>query len=155
MTDTAAEPVPLAEAARRLGVTTDALRMRFRRGKIEGFRRAGRIFIVLADGVGAPTEQSEHRDRTPAPSRDEVRRLAADNLRLQEQQNRLLTLLEREQVLRQQLQTQLVDISPNNAIPGPSEELADLAARLRETENNFELLKRAVSQLVMVVEGRG
>ena len=51
MTDPETDAVPLAEAARRLGTTTDALRMRFRRGKIEGFRRAGRIFLRLPPGL--------------------------------------------------------------------------------------------------------
>jgi len=155
MTGPETDAVPLAEAARRLGTTTDALRMRFRRGKIEGFRRAGRIFLRLPPGAGGGAEQREQDATIPAPSVDEARRLAADNERLQQQQDRLLTLLEREQVLRQQLQTQLVDFSGKTAIAGPSPEIADLAERLRQTENNFELLKRAVSQLVQVVEGRG
>ena len=89
------------------------------------------------------------------PTRAEIDRLVADNSRLHEQQNRLLTLLEREQVLRQQLQGQLTDSSGETALIAPPPELSDLENRLRETEDNFDLLKQAVSQLVRVVEERG
>jgi len=155
MTEQDAETLPLGEAARRLGLTTDALRMRFRRGKIGGFRRAGRIFVILPGGAG-PEDAPGGQAVPPSPAAAaELARLAADNVRLHEQQDRLLRLLEREQVLRQQLQTQLVDISGKSALTGPPPELADLARRLGETESNFDLLKRAVSQLVRVVEGRG
>jgi len=147
----------LGDAARRLGVTTDALRMRFRRGKIEGFRRAGRIFVFLPADAEGPSEQSEHKAPPPAagPTRAELDRLVADNTRLHEQQDRLLTLLEREQVLRQQLMSQLTDLSGKAALIPAAPDLSDVENRLRATENNFDLLKQALSQLVRVVEERG
>ncbi|MEE8332760.1 MAG: hypothetical protein V3R85_02845 [Alphaproteobacteria bacterium] len=145
----------LGAAAQRMGLTTDALRMRFRRGKIKGFRRDGRIFVFLPDGAAARNEQSEHDAPTMFPTRAEIDRLVADNSRLHDQQNRLLTLLEREQVLRQQLQGQLTDSSGETALITPPPELSDLENRLRETEDNFDMLKQAVSQLVRVVEERG
>ena len=40
-------PLPLAAAAARLGIRPDALRMRINRGKIKGFKRDGRLFVVL------------------------------------------------------------------------------------------------------------
>ncbi len=145
----------LGEAARRLGVTTDALRMRFRRGKIEGFRRDGRIFVFLPDGAAGQGEQNEHTAFPIGLSRAEVDRLVADNTRLHEQQDRLLTLLEREQVLRQQFQGQLTDLSGETALIAAPSELSELENRLRQTENNFDLLKQALSQLIRVVEDRG
>lgn len=150
-----ATSMALGEAARRLGVTTDALRMRFRRGKIEGFRRNGRIFVFLPDGVTGQGEQSEHTASPKGPTRAEVDRLVADNTRLHEQQDRLLTLLEREQVLRQQLQGQLTDLSGETALIAAPSELSELENRLRQTEKNFDLLKQALSQLIRVVEDRG
>lgn len=156
MPETDQTAVALGVAALRMGVTTDALRMRFRRGKIRGFRRAGRIFVFLPGGAGGATEQSEHGAGPAIPSRDEVDRLAADNTRLHQQQDRLLTLLEREQVLRQQLQTQLIDLpGKTSLVSPPPPELSELEGRLRQTEENFELLKQALSQLVLVVESRG
>ena len=155
MAENGTTSMALGAAAQRLGVTTDALRMRFRRGKIKGFRQDGRIFVFLPDSAAAQSEQTEHDTPPMFPSPAEVERLVADNSRLHEQQDRLLTLLEREQVLRQQLQGQLTDLSGETAlIPAPPE-LSDLENRLRETENNFDLLKQAVSQLVQVVEERG
>lgn len=155
MAEDDAAAVALGTAAQRLGITTDALRMRFRRGKIKGFRRDGRIFVYLPDGAGAASEQTEQGSAREIAARAELDRLADDNARLREQQDRLLTLLEREQVLRQQLQTQLTDSSGKTAIIPAAPDLSALEDRLRETENNFDLLKKAVSQLVLVVEGRG
>lgn len=150
-----AAAVALGDAAHRLGVTTDALRMRFRRGKIEGFRRDGRIFVFLPDGAAAKTEQYEQTTAPAAHTSAELDRLVADNTRLHAQQDRLLTLLEREQVLRQQLQGQLTDLSGETSLISAPPEFSDLENRLRETEENFDLLKQAVSQLVQVVEERG
>ena len=48
--------VPLAEAATRLGVTSDALRMRIRRGKASGFKRGGQVYVWLQEeSLGAPS----------------------------------------------------------------------------------------------------
>ncbi len=41
--------LPLALAAARLGISSDALRMRINRGKIRGFKKAGRLFAVLEE----------------------------------------------------------------------------------------------------------
>lgn len=155
MAENDATSMALGAAAQRLGVTTDALRMRFRRGKIEGFRRNGRIFVFLPGDLAGQGEQSEHTAPPMGPTRAEVDRLVADNTRLHEQQDRLLTLLEREQVLRQQLQGQLTDLSEETTLIAAPPELSDLENRLRQTEDNFDLLKQALSQLIRVVEDRG
>ena len=41
------DALPLAAAAARLGISSDALRMRMNRGKIRGFKKGGRLFAVL------------------------------------------------------------------------------------------------------------
>jgi hypothetical protein len=45
--------MPLAEAAARLGLSRDALRMRLRRGKARGFKQDGQLFVFLDVGAGA------------------------------------------------------------------------------------------------------
>ena len=75
------DALPLALAAARLGISSDALRMRINRGKITGFKRGGRLFAVLDEAprraqrtARAETEQptsgqsEQVRDR-PAPVR--------------------------------------------------------------------------------------
>ncbi len=46
--------LPLAAAAARLGISPDALRLRIRRGKAEGFKRAGRLFVYPNEQPNAP-----------------------------------------------------------------------------------------------------
>jgi DNA-binding Lrp family transcriptional regulator len=53
------QPVPLADAAIRLGISPDAVRMRVRRGQLTGVR-VGRTLLVYLDGpAAAATELSE------------------------------------------------------------------------------------------------
>lgn len=53
--------LPLAAAAARLGISPDALRMRIRRGKAEGFKRAGRLFVYPNAPVRAAVHTDEQR----------------------------------------------------------------------------------------------
>ena len=123
------EALPLAEAAACLGITPDALRMRIRRGRAEGFKRGGRLFVYLPEIAIAPGA-SEHGSNasgdqgSPTASRREsipvvvefqkieITRLLRDNQRLNERLDQSLDearnlreMLQREQVLRQQDQT--------------------------------------------------
>lgn len=50
--------LPLADAAAWFGITTDALRMRIRRGSAEGFKRDGRVFVYLSDRTGAEGDEA-------------------------------------------------------------------------------------------------
>jgi hypothetical protein len=74
--------LPLAEAAGRLGLTSDALRMRIRRGRVQGFKRDGHVFVYL-DGPPDPDvrssvrpEQTSRRDRRTT---EQARRTEAPN----------------------------------------------------------------------------
>jgi hypothetical protein len=71
--------LPLAEAAARLKISTDALRMRINRGKVRGFKKGGRLYAVLDEApdqdqrtAHADTEQTDSdrseqaRDRSPS-----------------------------------------------------------------------------------------
>jgi hypothetical protein len=65
--------LPLAQAAARLGITSDALRMRFRRGRIEGYRRGRRLFIYVEEpgeprhGELPENPEPSHRPRPGEP----------------------------------------------------------------------------------------
>jgi hypothetical protein len=76
--------LPLAQAAARFGITTDALRMRFRRGRIEGYRRGRRLFIYVeepgetrhgelpeADSPSSRARRSEQGAATDPPGRSQ------------------------------------------------------------------------------------
>lgn len=61
---TSQQAFPLADAALRLGLTSDALRMRLKRGKIQGFKRGRRVYVYLpgaakqsSDRLAASSEQ--------------------------------------------------------------------------------------------------
>lgn len=60
--------LPLAHAAAWFGITTDALRMRIRRGRADGFKRDGRVYVYLS-GVGD--------DETVAAQREDAAGLAS------------------------------------------------------------------------------
>jgi plasmid maintenance system antidote protein VapI len=112
----------LAEAAQALGITEAAVRMRWKRGKLQGFKQGGRIRVYVAEpDASAPAQrpeqpgepvksQTEHAteqteqvtDRETATiielQRTELTRLLRDNERLhtevERQNTRLDTLLE-------------------------------------------------------------
>jgi hypothetical protein len=129
--------LPLSEAAQKLGITPDALRMRWRRGKIGGFKRGRRVFIQLSDIAEQVTEHNDLK----------LDFLVAENSRLNEQVDRLLRLQEREQILRQQFQESLMSLRPPAATP-PALSSDVLVRRIEKTEGQLAALKRAVGQLV-------
>lgn len=126
----AAGALPLAEAAARLGLSRDALRMRLRRGKARGFKQDGQLFVFLDADAGetAPSGSTPRTGRGrgqpagtgPSPGdqawpalieqqRAEVARLVRETERLnarldqhREEVREMRQMLQREQVLRQQ-----------------------------------------------------
>jgi len=151
----------LVQAAAQIGITPDALRMRFRRGKVRGFKRGGRLFIELDNRTDQP-EQTEH--STEQANRKDVAEngqdvskafdfMVAENTRLNDRLDRLVMMLEREQVLRQQMQGQIEQLTDRLALPAPKDQGSDVRSRLEDTAAQFGLLKRAVAQLVTFLEG--
>jgi len=157
--------IPLVQAAAELGITPDALRMRYRRGKVRGYKRGSRLFIEL-DNRTEQTEQAEKPTEQPteqasgknvAGNGQEISKafdfVVADNTRLNDRLDRLVQMLEREQVLRQQMQTQIEQLTDRLSLPAPAAQESDVASRLEDTEQQFGLLRRAVGQLVTFLEG--
>jgi len=157
----------LVQAAAQLGIKPAALRMRYKRGKVRGFKRGGRLFIELNNLDEQPpeqTEQSPEQNEQP-PEQENGKNVAgngqeiskafdfvvADNARLNDRLDRLVQMLEREQVLRQQMQSQIEQLTDRLALPAARE--SDVASRLEDTQQQFGLLKRAVVQLVTFLEG--
>ncbi len=128
------DTLPLAAAAARLGIRPDALRMRINRGKIKGFKRDGRLFVVLGSmpdqaqrtantkteqsAFGQPVHRADARIRgaaseTGEPSmplviefqKVELSRLLRDNTRLN---NRLDQMMEELGHLREMQQREQV-----------------------------------------------
>jgi len=91
---------PLAQAAAALGLSTDAVRMRIRRGQLVGVRRGGRLYVQLAGARPNPTERADRTrpNRTEPETEhglDSVHALVAE---LRAEVTRLAAALEREQV---------------------------------------------------------
>ena len=118
----ASDALPLALAAARLGISSDALRMRINRGKIRGFKKGGRLFAVLDEAPRQPQRTARVGTEQTAPGEPslplvvefqkvELSRLMRDNSRLNQRLDQLFEELrhlremqQREQVLRQQEQ---------------------------------------------------
>ena len=90
---------------------------------------------------------------------DEAGRLVAESSQLNrrlddmaEMQREEQEIRKREQVLRQQIQNQLEGLQERLALPTP--ETRRLESRLNETEENLSLLKQAMWQLVIFLEGK-
>ncbi len=142
-------------------------RSKRRRGKADGFRREGRIFIYLADTEQATeqrTEQTEHVGELSEQTLDaiielqrvELNRLLRENNRLNDRVDDLVQIQQREQVLRQQLQNSVERLTDQVAALPPPEHVERntqmLETRLRETESNFSALTRALVSLVTALE---
>ncbi|MFQ5973650.1 MAG: hypothetical protein ACE5Q3_15085, partial [Alphaproteobacteria bacterium] len=111
-----APALPLKQAAERLGITPDALRMRLKRGTAKGYKAGGRLHVYIQEHEPHTAEQrSEPAVHPLAPAgglapedpedlrRSELARLLRENERLNARIDQLLILQEREQLLRQQL----------------------------------------------------
>jgi len=152
----------LVQAAAQLGIKPAALRMRYKRGKARGFKRGGRLFIELNNQAEQPPEQNEqppeqkNRKHVAENGQDISKAfdfVVVDNARLNDRVDRLVKMLEREQVLRQQMQGQIEQLTDRLALPAPEAQNSGVASRLEDTEQQFGLLKRAVVQLVTFLEG--
>tara|TARA_R110001592_G_scaffold9342_3_gene49699 strand:+ start:43 stop:576 length:534 start_codon:yes stop_codon:yes gene_type:complete len=164
----------LVQAAERLGVKPAAVRMRWKRGKIRGFKQSGRVFVYL----NTAGERTEHKDeQSPKQSeqsgeqqndvviefqRIELERIKQENQRLNDRVERMDERIDnllashaqerdREQVLRQQLQNQIDRLTEQRALPAPDTTLQN---RLAESERDVGLLKGGLMQLLRYLEKR-
>lgn len=124
----------LVEAAVRLGINPAAVRMRYKRGKLRGFKRDGRIWIVLNNDLNKTeqvTEQSNKTTEQPVQPVDDgwsklAEHLTAENERLNRRLDDVLEQLKREQVLRQEdqaerreMRLQIAALNDRLALPAP------------------------------------
>jgi len=151
----------LVQAAAQLGIKPATLRMRYKRGKVRGFKRGGRLFIELnSQGEQSPEQSEQPPEQVNGKSVSENGQyiskafdfMVTDNARLNDRVDRLVTMLEREQVLRQQMQNQIEQLTDRLTLPSPEGQKSDVDDRLEATEQQFGLLKRAVVQLVAFLE---
>ncbi|NKB49070.1 MAG: hypothetical protein GKS02_06870 [Alphaproteobacteria bacterium] len=87
--------------------------------------------------------------------RTELSRLLREQQRLNDRVDQLLQLHEREQVLRQQMQAALDNLSAQRVLPSPERndvEQARLIERVDKAESKFSALQSAVGLLVAVLE---
>lgn len=167
------DALTLVQAAERLGVKPAAVRMRWKRGQIRGFKQNGRVFVYL-NNAGEHTEhkgeQPPEQSEQPGEQQDdtviefqriELTRLMQENKRLNERMERLDERVDhllashaqerdREQVLRQQLQNQIDRLTEQRALPAPEA----LHSRLEESERNVGMLKGGLMQLLRYLEKR-
>ena len=76
--------VTLAEAARQLGLSPDAVRKRVHRGTLASVRRGGRLYVVLPDAVPDGQEQPDG-GRTPDRTQELIDQQRGEIARLVEQ----------------------------------------------------------------------
>ena len=89
--------------------------------------------------------------------RTELSRLLREQQRLNDRRDQLLQLHEREQVLRQQMQASLDQLTAQRALPPRPENTAEqegLTARVNRAEGKFAALQSAVGLLVVALERR-
>lgn len=159
--------LPLSRAAEVLGITPDALRMRIKRGKAEGFRRDGRVFVYLSE---QPNNQANNvrLDETAPPRPDkrdladivelqrlELSRLLSENDRLSRRIDQLMKLQDQEQVLRLRRQETIERLGAHIEPPGEgaaSGGRRSLEARLRAAEAKVERLKTVIERLIELIE---
>lgn len=126
--------LPLAEAATHLGVTPDALRMRMKRGRAQGFKRSGRVFVYVGEVPGGPVRsRPEHSEQT-------ARERAGQN----EQASR--TELPSEQAFPVVIEFQKVELTrllkENGRLNRRLDRLMDELGHLRELQQREQVLRQ-------------
>jgi excisionase family DNA binding protein len=122
------DTLTIQQAAVRLGISSDAVRMRFKRGRIRGYKKGGRIWIVLDNSL----DMTQHNPDQGGPRDDgwtlaarlqteQLERLKRDNERLNDRIDQLMAVVEREQILRRQTQVQLARLLERMGTPLPAD----------------------------------
>lgn len=125
--------------------------------KVRAAKLAERSVEPSADErPGAATDlSSESLELVIELQRTELSRLLREQQRLNDRVDQLLQLHEREQVLRQQMQAALDNLSAQRALPSPERaerEQQQLVERVNRAESKFSALQSAVGHLVAVIE---
>lgn len=85
----------------------------------------------------------------------ELKRLLGEHRRLNERVDQLIQLQEREQVLRQQMQTALDRLAGRHSTdPAPTGPVPQVEHRMHRAEARFNALRNAVGLLVVAIERR-
>ncbi len=156
--------LPLARAASRMNITPDALRMRLARGRVEGFKRGGRLFVYMnrkTNNVRDDDADAGERELATIVElqRVELNRLLRENNRLSRRADLLLGIQKREQVLRLRLQRTIDGLTgrpgTTNApapVAGPETvsvaDMERLEVRLEQAERQADRLTQVVRRLV-------
>ena len=132
--------ITVAEAAATLGITEDAVRKRLKRGALKCERRGRRVYVLMdpdksktvQDGTGQESQtvqdktgqmsknESNGLDAVVKAKDEEIGRLISLLERTSDEKDRLLQVVEREQVLRQQQQGQIDQLQAQIGAPRPS-----------------------------------
>ena len=142
--------LPLPEAAARLGISANALRMRVARGRAEGVRREGWLYVYV-DAPSADATATGPADDTASVEVDtilelqktELNRLLAENRRLNGRLDSLVELLQEEQASRRALLELFGQIGRQGVAP----DAQAFNARLASIERGNRALRNAVLQM--------
>jgi hypothetical protein len=158
--------LPLALAAARLGISSDALRMRLRRGKAKGFKRDGRLFVYLNEqpnkpvrlpagageqegvegsrpGEHGPGAEAVHTKGEPAPAPGETAGVEPDSLPEQS----LPVIVEFQKVELNRL------LRDNTRLNRRLDQLMDEIRHLREMQQREQVLRQQDQVLRQQVQG--
>ncbi len=141
--------LPLSDAAARLGISANALRMRIARGRAEGVRREGRLYVYVDAPADMPAAERAHDDASVEIDtvlelqKTELNRLLAENRRLNERLDNLVGLIQEEQASRRALQELFGEIASRGTAAG----VPALHARLASIERGNRALRNAVVQM--------
>lgn len=124
----------IPDAAKVLGISEAALRMRINRKSIKAVKRGGRVIVLIEQRLNSDITNDTTAPKAEAGidpqvfgqleaavemQRVEINRLLKDNNRLNGRLDELIEQLKREQVLRQQQQNQLQGLLDRIALPKP------------------------------------
>ena len=143
--------LPLSEAAARLGISANALRMRVARGRVEGVRREGRLYVYVPAPDTGSTAAAEPMSEVASAEIDtilelqktELSRLLAENRRLNGRLDSLVELLLEEQISRRALQELIGQTTGRSA----AHDVPAWQTRLASFERGNRALRNAVLQM--------
>jgi nucleotide-binding universal stress UspA family protein len=131
----------LREAAAQLGVSPHTLRMRWKRGLIEGYKMGGRIYILVVDEPSQPSQVPSQPDVHSEPSPVNPLREAIAEYELDIQKRELARLREELVTAREQLETE-------------RRRYDDIVADNRRTRESEAVLRSQLQNIVLQLQER-